>query len=108
MKTITILTDGRVEFLGDTCPLDLPLVNPIRQRVSTIQPHNVWKRIAFLIVRRCFGERGRVADWTRRWAGPWRVTILATGQSAVFEKRAEAIAWELTTLSESDSIAPLT
>ncbi len=101
MKTITILPDGQVQFLGDACPLDLPLVDPIRRRVSKIQPaHNVWKRIAFLLVRRCFGELGRAADWTRTWSGSWRATILATGQSAVFESRAEAIAWEIGILDQ--------
>ncbi len=108
MKTITVLPTGEIQFLGDVCPVDLPLVNPIRRRVSLIQPaHNVWKRIVFLLVRRCFGDRGRGAAWSRRWRGPWRATILATGQSAVFETREECVAWELTTISENDSMAPL-
>lgn len=95
MKTIFIEPDGSVSFLGDECPVDLPLGNPIRKRVSVIQPaHNVWKRIAFKILRTVFAEQGRVSDWTRTWQCEWRATILATGQSAVFENRQAAVDWE--------------
>ena len=55
--------------------------------------------MAFKFLRRIFGEAGRVADWTRTWAGPWRCVILATGQSAVFESREEAICWEIEVLT---------
>ncbi|HXJ55423.1 MAG TPA: hypothetical protein VNU68_02050 [Verrucomicrobiae bacterium] len=99
MSTITILPDGTVEFLGDTCPLDLPLANPVRRRVSTIQPTVWWKRTAFLFLRRVCGERGRVAAFTRRWKGPWKAVILATGQSAVFDSRQAAIDWEYQVLT---------
>jgi hypothetical protein len=99
-QTIFIEPDGSVSFLGDTCPIDLPLANPVRRRVSTIQPTVWWKRKAFLFLRRVCGEQGRAAAFTRTWRCRWRATILATGQSAVFERREEAVAWELTILSE--------
>ena len=102
MKTITINADGSVEFVGDTCPLDLPLANPVRRRVSNILPINYWKRMAFLLLRTVFGEQGRVAAYTRRWSGPWRVTMLATGQTEVFQHRAEAISWELQILETGE------
>jgi len=95
MKTIFIEPDGSVSFLGDVCPLDLPLANPIRRRASNIRPVRFWKRMAFVLCRLVAGERGRAADWTRTWSGPWRATILATGQGAVFERRSEAVAWEI-------------
>lgn len=98
MKTITILTDGQVQFLGDVPPVDIPLGKIKRRRVSVIWPVNFWKRMAFLFLRRRFGDRGRVADWTRRWSGPWKATILATGDSYVAESRQACIDWELETL----------
>jgi hypothetical protein len=100
MKTITILPSGEIEFLGDTCPLDLPLANPVRRRVSTIQPLCTLKRLAFLFLRRVCGEQGRAAAYTRRWSGPWRCTMLATGQTEVFQERSEAIAWEINLLNQ--------
>jgi hypothetical protein len=100
MKTITINTDGSIEFLGDTCPLDLPLANAVRRRVSVIEPTKFWKKKAFQILRRVAGETGAAAAFTRRWSGPWRVTILATGQTEVFQERSDAIAWEINLLNE--------
>lgn len=101
MKTITILPTGEVQFLGDTPPVDLPLGPSVRLRVSTIRPVRFLKRMAFVFFRTVFGETGRVAAFTRTWSGPWRAVILATRQSAVFEKRAEAIRWEEQTLNDS-------
>ncbi len=97
--TITILTNGDIQFLGDVCPLDLPLGKAVRRRVSTIRPTRTWRLIVFLILRRVCGEQGRVAAWTRTWTGPWRCRILKTGETAVFETRAEAIGWEIETIN---------
>ena len=99
MKTITILPSGEIEFLGDQCPVDLPLANAVRRRVSTIHPTQCWKRVAFLTLRLLCGDRGLAAAFTRKWKGPWRATILATGQSAVFENRQAAIDWEYEVLT---------
>lgn len=101
MKTITILPTGEVQFLGDIPPVDLPLGKMRRQRVSTILPLTATKRCAFKLLRLLFGERGRVAAWTRTWQCEWRVTILATRQSAVFETREDAIRWEIGILEAS-------
>ena len=95
VEIINVTKTGDVEWIGDKCPLDLPLGKIRRRRVSTIRPVRFLKRMAFVILRTVFGETGRVAAFTRTWAGPWRCVILSTGQSAVFETRAEAIQWEL-------------
>jgi hypothetical protein len=95
VNSITINPDGTVEFLGDTCPVDLPLSNPIKRRVSTIQPLNAWKRRAFLFLRYVCSDRGRVAAYTRTWSGPWTAVILATGQTYTAQSRADCIAWEI-------------
>lgn len=101
MRTITILPNGDVEFLGDVPPVDLPLGQIRRRRVSRIVPTNPALRWAFFGLRLAFGERGRIAAWTRTWKCQWRCVILATGQSAVFEYRSEAIEWELETLNSA-------
>ncbi len=94
-KSITINPDGSVEFLGDTCPVDLPLIHPMRRRVSRIEPQPFWRRVAFKSLRLVAGETGRVAAFIRTWSGPWTARILATGQTQTFNARAEAIAWEI-------------
>jgi hypothetical protein len=92
---INIEPDGQISFLGDLpAGLDLPLANPRRRRVSTIQPVSLAKRWAFLFLRKVAGDTGRVAAWTRTWKCKWRATILATGQTAVFENRQAALDWE--------------
>lgn len=91
---IKIRTDGQIEWLGKL-PIDLPLDGtPTKRRVSTILPVNPVKRAFFRLIRQVAGDDGRPAAWTRTWAGPWRATILATGQSAVFDNRQAAIDWE--------------
>lgn len=99
MKSITLLPDGTVEFLGDDPGIDLPLANAVRRRVSTIRPVRFLKGLAFRILRTVFGDTGRAAAFTRKWKGPWRATILATGQSAVFLDRQAAIDWEYEVLT---------
>ena len=102
MKTIIIIPGGDVQFLGDICPVDLPLVKLKRIRVSTIQPLTAPKRCLFRLIRFLFGDQGRIAAWTRRWVGPWKAVILATGQSAVFENRDQAVMWEMRCLESED------
>jgi len=99
MKTITILPDGTVQFLGDDPGVDLELDKVRTRRISTILPCTAAKRCAFRVIRWLFGDRGRAAAWTRRWSGPWKATILATGESAVFENRQAALDWEYQVLS---------
>ncbi len=97
---INITESGEIEWIGDQCPFDdLPLGKIRRRRLSTIQPTQCWKRVAFLTLRLLCGDRGPVAAFTRTWSGPWRVTILATGETAVFESRADAVGWEIETIN---------
>lgn len=94
---LVIKPNGDLQWIGEL-PIDIPFKTIRRRRVSTIQPVNRLKRFAFLLARRCFGEQGRVAAFTRRWSGPWRCVILATGQTETFQHRADAIRWELETI----------
>lgn len=70
-----------------------------KRRVSTITPMFAPKKQVFWLLRKIFGEQGRVAEFTRRWRGPWIVKIIATGEWSVFTRRESAIEWELMMLN---------
>ncbi len=97
--TISLLPDGTLEFLGDTLPIDIPITVLKTRRVSHILPMNKPKRAAFRILRKVFGERGKVAAWTRTWSGPWQAIIIATGETYASDSRQNCIEWELETLN---------
>jgi len=102
MKTeiITISKDGKsVEFIEGQSSLDLPLGNGRRTRLSHIRPEKFWKKAAFILLRKVFGDRGRIAEWSRTWRCEWRCTIITTGDSAVFENRQAAVDWEYETIT---------
>ena len=64
---ITIHEDGTMTSLGN--PLGLPDVVSSK-RFSHIKPVNPLLSLAFDTVRYLFGDKGRAADWTRRWPAP--------------------------------------
>lgn len=95
---LKIKPNGDLEFLGFPPPgLNLPVTNPMR--FSEIVPdyiHPVRAR-AFRILRRIFGERGRVAAWTRQWQCMWVCVILQgpmRGKRSVSRSRKTLIEWE--------------
>jgi len=45
------------------------------QRGAYVYPLHKGKRGCFKALRRWFGGKGRVADWTRSWRGPWAVVL---------------------------------
>lgn len=63
-------------------------------RIGRIVPLFYPKRMLFNLLRRCFGERGRVAAFTRRWKCTWKVEMIRCGAWSVFEKRCSAEVWE--------------
>lgn len=87
-----VLPDGRLEMLGDDT-LDLgPVIG--RRRASHIVPAMLPKRIAFRLLRLAFGERGKVADWSRSWRGPWLGIIVGSKRRFVHASRRVVLAWE--------------
>jgi hypothetical protein len=64
------------------------------RRASFILPVHPIKRRAFKALRWMFGDKGKVAAWTRRWRGPWEAYIIATGESKVFPRRISCLLWE--------------
>lgn len=73
--TLILRRDGRIEWLAPP-PFPLKIEKRTRQRFSEIVPANPVKRAVFRLLRKLFGEEGRVSDWTRRWLCVWTATIL--------------------------------
>ena len=92
MKTFISLTKQgtMTSFEGD---FPLPLKGEKVKRISHVLPANPLKRAAFRILRFLFGDKGRIADWTRRWKGPWIVVINGI-EIGTFNNRQEAISYE--------------
>lgn len=90
MKTrITIRRDGTLEWLGDL-PLKLP-GRKFTKRYSEIVPVRLDLFILFRLLRFLFGERGKVATYTRQWHCLWRMKILSTGYTETSWDRAALI-----------------
>ena len=90
-QTYICLTNGEIEVIGEP----VIVLGAGRQRRAThILPVNPFKRAAFVLLRLVFGERGRVAETTRRWRGPWKAIILATGQTKIHPSRKVLLRWE--------------
>lgn len=73
-------------------------------RASHVEPTAPAARFAFHLIRRLFGETGRVADLTRsRLFGPWRVNLAPVGGPilpTVYRDRSAAIAAEIQYLND--------
>lgn len=99
-QTMFIRVDGQIETIGDP-PLEMEQIGDCwRQRASSIVPVHLGKRIAFLLLRVIFGERGITAEWTRQWHGPWLCELYATGETYVHQSRRCCLAWEHKRLEE--------
>jgi hypothetical protein len=95
-----IRADGQIEVIGDV-PLELEQIgNCRRERASSIVPLHLGKRIAFLLLRTIFGERGITAEWTRAWRGPWFCLLYATGETFCHPSRRVCLAWERARLEQ--------
>lgn len=89
---------GEVISIGDM-PLELE-GDVKRERASNILPVNRVKRASFMLLRAVFGERGRVAEWTRQWVGPWTAHVFATGETYTAQSRRVVLQWEHERLEE--------
>lgn len=90
-QTFVCLPGGEIEVIGEPV---IVLGAGQQRRVTHILPVNPFKRAAFVLLRMVFGERSRVAEKTRRWRGPWRAEIIATGQTLVHPSRKVLLRWE--------------
>lgn len=91
--TMNLKPDGRMEWI-DGEPF-IPVVNVRKHRLSHITPafHPI-KTPLFKLLRRLFGDEGRVAAWTRRWRCLWFVKMVRCGEWSVFRDRSNAVHWE--------------
>jgi hypothetical protein len=101
--TVTIDEEGDMVFLKT--PLSdvlLELGTVVTKRASHVTPRAFIPRVAFKILRGLFGDKGRVAEWTRGWSGPWRVDMRPVGASVVdgdWATRQDAIDFEVAYLN---------
>jgi hypothetical protein len=51
------------------------------RRVGHVWPAGAPKRLAFRLLRKVFGSKGALADWTRTWRGAWIVVLVDTGEA---------------------------
>ena len=88
---IDVLPDGTAHGLGN--PLHLP-GKITSKRFSVIVPTRAYWRLAFIVLRYCFGDTGQVAAWTRGGPCHWTCVVLATGKTARCNDRQALVYWE--------------
>jgi hypothetical protein len=73
------------------------------RRASHIFPCHPVKRFGFRVLRLLCGERGRVAEWVRSWAGPWEVRFTSNIHRVVFShpSRRVCVDWEIDTINKT-------
>ena len=95
---ITVETDGTLQFLNT--PHLRPLLDEGTsqvRRASHVEPMARLPRLFFHLLRRVFGEQGRVAQWTREWPVVWQVNLAPSAGPILkdFVDRDAAIAAEI-------------
>lgn len=97
---IHIEPGGRAWTLGDM-PDGLCIGGDVTvTRASHILPVHPIKRLAFKTLRSLFGERGRVAAYTRSWVGPWESIIINTNKRFSHPSRRVCLDWERRQIEE--------
>ena len=99
--------DGSLQWLTPP-PFPVPVLSQTTERFSEITPVNPIKRATFKLLRRMFGEQGKVADWTRRWLCLWECRILLgkhRGEAMRHELRPLLIEWEQQKFAESKGVS---
>jgi hypothetical protein len=74
------------------------------RRASHIEPLYPVSRVLFHLLRKLFGETGRVAEWTRHWDVLWRVNLKPSGGPILpyyFHDRQKAIAAEIAWINDN-------
>lgn len=100
---IVITTTGEVRAVHNEA-FDLSSIGAVsKRRASHVEPCNVALRLAFRLLRRTFGERGAISDWTRRWPCLWRVDLAPSCGPVLgpFKDRGVAIACEVNWLERN-------
>jgi len=89
------LPGGEVRKIAEPSDVETFGVKPVR--ASRVEPVLWYLRIPFLLLRKCFGDSGEVADWTRRWRCRFRVRTLIAYPEILgpFDTREEALRAEV-------------
>lgn len=80
-KILTVTIDENGDLVYLKTPLSdvlLELGTVVTKRASHVEPVNIFQRIAFRALR-LFGDKNRVADWTRTWQCDWLVDTRPVG-----------------------------
>jgi hypothetical protein len=78
--TLTIDEDGDLLFLKtDSADIFMELGTTVTKRASHVEPGSRYDRWFFHLLRFLFGDKGRVAEWTRTWNVLWRVNTSPIG-----------------------------
>ena len=86
MKVITcFIDDTGVTFLMDENVKMFEGEGEVR-RASHVEPDSLVFRIAFHALRRVFGDKGRMSNFTRSWPCLWRIDTSPVG-GPVLEQR---------------------
>jgi len=97
------ISGGKTTFLvSEHTKAFIPANAPIR-RASHVEPINLWQAYAFRLLRKLFGDEGRVANWTRDWKCTWVVDMRPIGGEVFFpfKSRAAAIEFEIQHLNKT-------
>jgi hypothetical protein len=98
------ISDGKTTFLvSEHTKAFIPATAPVK-RASHVEPLKLWQAYAFRLLRKAFGDEGRVANWTRDWKCQWIVDcrpINGPLHPQVFSNRAEAIEFEILWLNRN-------
>jgi len=90
------IKEGVVKGFKDEMPeiitkSDLKVETIETKRVSHIYPKKFFQRIVFKVLRKIFGDNGKVAEWTRNWKCEWIVYIPSVGYFGPYKDRKKAI-----------------
>lgn len=95
---ITITEEGAIRFLVNETTAPLVSADAVTRRASHVEPDGYIARAVFHSLRRLFGEKGAVSEFTRRWPVLWRVNLAPIGGPVMpgrWRDRSAAIAFEI-------------
>lgn len=91
---LVVNEDGTVEQIVSDEMIKLDGAETVR-RASHVLPFDPVKMTAFWLLRKTFGDKGRVSDWTRRWKGMHIVLIVGGPILGPFRSRKVALEAEV-------------
>lgn len=96
-RTLFLGTDGKIRYLDDgRSRFEGEKASEDSRRVSHIVPVSWFLWLAFRLLRFAFGDKGRVAAWTRSWGCHWLLDLTPSGGARIkpFMSRAKAVEYE--------------